>query len=297
MTKRAFLFAIALVLVAVAVNLPEPDSVPALGKPPKVNVVPTPSTMPDMSWRAIPAVSGTTTVPSVAIQGGSSAIRGRVTVDGAPAENATIRIDRFVGDKIKSIDIKSDKDGNYSLNNVVGGRYRVRAFRRPDVTMTTPQIIFLSANEQRSLNIALRRYTSGYVIASAIAPSPPYLGQTANVAVSVTSQNVDDSGTVRSSGQNGVVLQLQSDVGRSIVSANPVTTTGRGVAQWTIRCNSLTNQGLSVIFPDGTTQTVAVASCQPVPPPTTATTVAPSTGSASAVTPTTKVRGKSGKND
>lgn len=286
LTKRALWIALALVLVMVLINLPEPSTVPALRRPPKVRVVPTPSTMPDFSGNVIPAVAGTTTIPIAALEGGTAVISGKVTVGGAPAEGATVRIDRFVGEKSKGVELKTDKDGSYALRNLPGGRYRVRAYRKPDATLTMPQITFLSAGEQRAINISLNRYSSGFVVSPAIAPNPPILGQSANIAVSVMSQGVDDAGVVRSMGQNGVQLRLATDSGRSIVSANPVSTSGRGVAQWTITCNSLSNQGLSVYLPDGTAINLAVASCQmppetTVPPATTAPTQSAAPGSAS----------------
>ncbi len=272
LTKRAFAVAGALLAVSIAINLPEPDSVPALAKPPAVKVAPTSSTMASFEAQPLSAVGGSTTVPGVGLKGGSSTIRGKVTINGAAASGATVRIDRFVGDKSAGADLKTNEAGEYSLGGIPGGRYRVRAFRKPDATLTTPQVIFLSAGESRSLDIPLSRYNSGFVVSSAIAPNPPRVGETANIAVSITNQGVDDSGVARSSGQNGVTLTLITQSGRTIISANPTTTSGRGVATWTIRCEGLGDQGLSIGLPDGSTAPVNVAACQ-LPPPTTTSTV------------------------
>lgn len=271
MTKRAFLIAIGLVAIALVITLPEPSSVANLPASPKLKASVSSTTQPAFEDLDLRKVSGTTAIPGAEIRGGNATIRGKVSVGGALVEGATVRIDRFVGDKTATLDVTSNAEGHYSFSGIEGGRYRVRAFRRPDATMGKPEVIFLSKGESRSLDLNMTRYGSGINVGYSVAPDPPRIGQSANVAVSVLGTGVDANGVARSLGQNGISLTLQAASGRTIMSANPVVTSGNGVATWTLRCNSLTDQGLSVVLPDGSIYNVNVASCQP--PPTTTTTL------------------------
>src|SRR5579862_4595349 len=67
---------------------------------------------------------------------GMATLNGTVTSNGTPVGGATVIAERFVGTTSTQQTATSAVDGTYSFTNVVGGRYRVRAFRTPDMGMS-----------------------------------------------------------------------------------------------------------------------------------------------------------------
>jgi hypothetical protein len=262
----------ALVVAGLLVSGCVSSQVSTLPDPPKVKVKPTITTVPDLSGISIPPVDGTTSTVPVAMKGGTAALSGVVTAGGQPLPGSVVHIDRFLGERSVGVDLTTGADGRYGIDGLQGGRYRVRAFHAPDATMPAPQIFFLNGGDKHTLDLQLDRYSSDAVFGANIAPSPPLLGQTANLVVALTTKSVDTGGVARSSGKSGVVVQLLSAGGRAILTPNPVVTDGSGKAQWTLRCDSLDDQGLTAVFPDGSQRQVNVAPCEL--PPTTTTTLA-----------------------
>jgi hypothetical protein len=264
-------------------------SVAPLPAPPPVSEVPTSTTLADFSNVSLPRVNGTTTTVPAAFRGGSAQIQGRVTLGGGPVAGATVRIERYDSDNVSgTLDITTDAEGRYVANSLHGGRYRVRAFRAPDAGMGAAQVFFLGANENRGLDLAMTTYTGGLTVSASVTPDPPVLGLQATVTVSVSTRGVDGSGVARSIPSAGVPVTLVSSGGRAIVSANPMTTGANGRAAFTVQCNALDRQGLSVIVPGAAATSINVASCEM---PTTTTASLPpddTTVTTAAVTSTTR---------
>jgi hypothetical protein len=182
-----------------------------------------------------------------------------------------VRIERFVDDRTVGTTVTTNAAGAYSLGNLQGGRYRVRAFRTPDLTAPQAVTFFLGAGENHATDLALDKFGGSINVSAGIAPDPPILGETANVVVSLTTKGVDSTGVARSFGAPSVPLLLGTAGGRVVVSANPVATNASGQATWTIYCASLDAQTLTVTLPDATSYPVNVSACK-TPPPTTSTT-------------------------
>ncbi len=246
-------------------------SVPPLPSPPTVAVAPTSTSVPDYSGTSIPKASGSTTTSPVQIRGGGAVLQGRVLLGGAPVGGAGVHIDRFEGAGTSGLDTTTQPDGTYRFDGLLGGRFRIRAYRPPDATMNAAQVFFLNVNETRSIDLNVSSYSGGPAnIAAAIAPNPPVLGELANVAVAVTTRGVDSSGVARSIGIPNVWITLVAGSGRSIVPPAAVITDGNGRARFQLRCASLDNQQLTIVLPDGTAEPLNLAACQ-LPPPTTTT--------------------------
>jgi hypothetical protein len=256
-------------------------AVAPLPPPPPVSELPSSTTLADFSNVALPRVNGTTTSTTVSFRGGAAQIQGRVTLGGAPVGGATVRIERFDGDVVSgTLDVQSEGNGNYRADSLTGGRYRVRAFRAPDAGMGQAQVFFLGATETRALDLAMTAYSGGTTVNAFVTPDPPVLGQVATLTVSVSTRGVDASGVARSIPSAGVPVQLVSSGGRGILSSNPATTGSNGRATFSIQCNSLDRQSLSVIVPGAAPTSINVASCQM---PTTTTTAPPEDATATTV--------------
>ena len=262
------------------------NSVAPLPAPPRVSVPPTSSSLPDYSGISIAPVKGATTTSVIGIRGGAAVITGIARLNGAPAAGATVHLDRFVDDKSSGLDVVTGADGRYRADGLLGGRYRVRAFRSPDATTNSPQVFFVGLTETKNLDLTLNPYTGNPGLGVAVAPDPPLLGELANFAASITTQQVDSSGVARTVGVAGVQLRLDSAGGRALTSGNIAVTDGSGRATWQFRCVALDSQGLTLTFPDGRTQDVNVATCRVPPPTTTTTTTLPGAGDAVGTTTT-----------
>jgi hypothetical protein len=245
-------------------------AVSPLPSPPKVDKVPTATTLADFSTVSIPSVDGTTTtVKPAGFKGGRAIIKGRALIGGTGAGGATVRIERYNGDAIAgSVDVTAGPDGGYVADGLVGGRFRVRAFRTPDATMAAAQIFFLGGSDTKTLDLTMQTYSGGLNLSSSISPNPPILGDIATLTIAVTSRGVDNSGVARSIGQAGASVQIISSGGRGVVSTNPQVTGANGRASFTIQCNSLERQGLSAIVEGGTPVPLSAATCE-LPPTTT----------------------------
>ena len=248
------------------------SAIKPLPRPPEVKTPPTSSAVPDFSGTSIVPVKGVTTTSTIPIRSGSASIRGRVMSGGAPVGGATIRIERFVDDKSTSIDVSANGEGAYAAENIAGGRYRVRAFRPPDATMTEASVFFLGASEAKSLDLNLGRFGGSTDVRASIAPDPPILGEVSRLTVAVSTRGVDSAGTARSIGVANQVVTLITAGGRALGSPSAAVTDGSGRATWTLQCVALDSQGLSVILADGSSYNINVAGCQL--PPTTTTVVA-----------------------
>lgn len=152
---------------------------------------------------------------------------------------------------------------------IIGGRYRVRAWRPPDLALTTPAILFVAAGQNQALPITLSRYT-GTAVTSNIVPSPPIIGQLADVLVRVTSQLVDNQGYVRGSSVAGASVTIASSGGWTPVGPPTKISDVNGTADFKVVCTSLGDTGLSAIVGGNDTFGLATPACVEPPPLTTA---------------------------
>ena len=242
--------------------LPPPPSTAALA----------PTTAPvDYSGVALPTAGGRTTTTAVALQVGKATLKGRVVgPDGAAIESATVRIERLVGTAVATTDVPTAADGSWALLNAIGGRYRLRAWRPPDLAMVTPASVFLGASETGTVDLTLERHF-GTTPAPAIAPARPVAGQPANLVVQVTTRSVDAGGIVQGVPIVGVAVELGSTGGWTVVAGNPTVTDAGGRARWEVVCAAPGVQPLRLLVNHAEPFQLALPACvePPAPPPST----------------------------
>jgi hypothetical protein len=151
-------------------------------------------------------VAGRTRTP-VVMGPGPANLSGTVAGPEGPVAGAVVHVERLVGDAAADANVTTGPDGGWALGRVLGGRYRVRAWRAPDLALLEPQVFFLEATGSRHTNLALSRF-GGTAAASAVAPDPPTVGQPANLAFRITQRAVDGGGTVRTVPMARVPTQL-----------------------------------------------------------------------------------------
>jgi hypothetical protein len=251
----------------------------------------------DLSSVGLTAVSGRTTT-TVAVQGGQATLNGSVQGPDGPVAGAVVHAERLVGDGVGSAELTTQADGSWQLPGVRGGRYRVRAWRPPDLSLVNPQIFLLGSAESKSLTLRLDRY-NGPAVTSSIAPNPPIVDSPANLVVMLGTRSVDDRGVVRTAPITATV-QLTGPGAWVVHTPNPTNTTGPGRASWDLTCQQGGSNPLGIIVSgtavDGSPVTgsfpLDVAACMIAPPPTappTTATTAPAT-TVPATTTTTRPR-------
>ena len=232
--RRAVLFTVlgAAVLVAGACTHKS-----AFDYPPPPSVIDDSSTTtPDYSGVALARVPGRTTT-SIDNGPGQAHLSGTVQAPEGAVPGATVHVERVVGDATVATDVATNPDGTWKLDNVKGGRYRVRAFRPPDLAQTSPAIFFLNGNENKTLNLQVQHY-NGTGATGVIAPNPPRVGQPSNLAVQVTAVIVDPAGIVRIAPQVGVQVDLSGSGSWQFQSATTQVTGANGEAVWNLVCGS-----------------------------------------------------------
>src|SRR5205807_2321830 len=131
---------------------------------------------PDYSDVQLHAVSGRTTSTTVPFGPGQATLNGNVSGPDGVEPNAVVHIERLVGSAVGTMDIPTNPDGTWSVPNVLGGRYRVRAWRAPDLALTEPAVFFLGATDSKQVALPLTKY-DGRSAMAAIAPRPAVIGQ------------------------------------------------------------------------------------------------------------------------
>lgn len=250
--------------------------------PPPSTVPEEQTTVPDYSSVELARVSGRTTT-TINNSPGQAHISGFVVAPQGAVPGATVHVERLVGDGVLALDVATNPDGSFHVDNVQGGRYRLRAWRVPDLALTTPSIFFLGGTENKTgLNLQVNQYT-GTNVAPVIAPNPPSVGDPANLAVQVTTVVVDPTGIVRATPMVGVQVDLQGSGSWQLQSSSTAFTDGFGQALWHLTCTSTGAQPLSAAV-NGVSYPLNLPACQPsfdnTPPPP------PESPSTTAFTPT-----------
>lgn len=282
---------LALVTVTVMGAACTPGAVAPLPKPPSVPDTTTTVAI-DLSAIGLGEISGRTTT-TLAMQPGEATIAGSVVGAQGPVPGAVVRAERIVGDASGSIDVVTDAEGKFAFTTMVGGRYRVRAWKpEPDnLALVDPEVFFLEATESKVLALAVRTY-QGVTVSSDMAPDPPMITEPANLVVQVVDRAVDPQGIVRGSPVVGARVELFGAGDWRLRTANPAVTDGAGRAAFTLECQRAGNQPLSVVVGDSLSFPLDIPPCGVPPeaaPTPTSTTAAPagSTSSTARVVTTT----------
>jgi len=225
------------------------------------------------------AVTGKATTTTRPIGGGKGAIFGRVidTDGGTPVPGAFIRA-TYYGDPSKPevIEALSADDGTYRFDQVLGGQWRVRAWKTPQLATLADETFFLGYTEQRQLDLKVKA-AEDYTVTSSLAPNPPFTGSPVEVAVLVLNQTVDDNGVVHRSGIGGTPVTLNI-TGRWYLATDATQTTDSGGrAAWTVTCMEVGSQPISAIV-GGREWPLNLPGCHDPMETTTTTTTAPPPG-------------------
>lgn len=265
--------AVVALVAAACSSSSEPSAAPQTTVP-ETTAVPATTTTPTTR----PAVTSTTLRPTTTVSTllqlgpGEASIGGTVLGPAGPVDGAVVRVERLVGKLVAPTDVTTTAGGSWQVPSILGGAYRVRAFRPPDLGMSPVESFFLGATERKTLDLRLPA-VAGERILAVVTPSPPRIGQPANVTVTVGVGRVDAEGRAQVTARPNVVLTLAPGPGILLESAPTVLTNAEGAGAWTIRCAVEGASTLSLGVGTGVTQvTIPACAAAPVAPATTATT-------------------------
>lgn len=174
-----------------------------------------------------------TTIPA-ALGPGQARLFGTVMGPGGPVDGAVVRVERFVGQSRASTDVRT-QGGTWTLDAVLGGAYRVQAFRPPDLAQGQAQSFFLGASESKEVALSLFRYGDNSLTAT-VDPNPPVVGASTLLTVTSADSDVDLNGQVVSVGRPGVRMQIVFSSGLGLETSALAVTDANGSASWRFRC-------------------------------------------------------------
>jgi hypothetical protein len=259
---------------------------PPATAPVVVTTAPTlPSKLPAVSEAAVPGSPAST---PLRIGPGRATLNGTVLGPSGPVGGATVEADRLVGDQTAIAKATTAADGSWSIGTILGGRYRVRAWQQPSLTLTSPQILFLGATQTYTQTLRLSAFT-GPIVAAAVAPAGPVVGQTDNLVVQVSNPTVGPDGVERDLPDAGVSVTLTDGPQWLVQNGNPLPTGSNGQVLFQVSCQAPGSNPLSAAVGTGTTVSLQLPDCA-APPTTTSvppTTVASTTTSSTCPPATT----------
>jgi hypothetical protein len=236
---------------------------------------------------AVKSRESTTTRP---LGGGKASIAGRVVdTDGASVPGAFVRA-TYYGDpgKPEAIEALSLDDGTYRFDQVLGGRWRIRAWKAPAMATLEDNTFFLSFTENRNLDLKVKAATD-YVVTSSMAPTPPFTGSPVQLAVLVMSQSVDDEGVVHRTPVGGAAVTLNV-IGKWSLGADATQATEyNGRAAWTLTCAAEGQQPITAVV-GGRDWPLNIPAC--LDPASTSTTTATTLPPGASTTSSTKPKPK-----
>lgn len=198
--------------------------------------------LPDTRTVMLPPVTGKPrgepdrSVPRLPVRGGGASLRGTVLGPDGPVEGATVRLERFVGDEFGREDIATNAEGRWEASGLIGGRYKVRAWARPDLATIEPQATFLSNKDgAANLDIRVERF-DGEQIQGALDIPDPAVGQIVTLRGLVTRVEVNEDGIVSGVGLEGREVELVVLGGIRIVGPKKAETDADGFVELSVVC-------------------------------------------------------------
>jgi len=241
------------------------------------------TTLADTATVQLPTVPGQTTLAPLAVSPGPASIGGTVVDDtGAPVGAATVSVQRVVGSRVAAAQVTSAPDGTWGVQGILGGAYRVRAWRAPDLAQPSATVVFVPATGTTpALTLTVDHYT-GTSVQAAVSPNPPALGAPADLLVQVNSATVGTDGVVRQAPVAGAEVTIDATGDWSVAGPALEVTGANGQVVWQATCESPGPQPVAVTVNGGGSVGLSLPNC--AAPPSTTTTSSSSTTSSTALT-------------
>lgn len=261
MRRRVGLLVVALGLLAACSTgqryepLPVPEGVEDL--PATSSTVP-----PDLDEVGLPRAEGATTTVPAAIRPGPVTIVGRVDGPDGPVGGALVRLERLTEGGTAELVVPTAADGTWNVAGVVGGRYRIRAWKPPALGMLRARLVFVESPRSQPFVLRLDRFEA-IRFDAAVAPDPPVVDEEANLKVRVTTRQVTSDGRVRFEPAVGIAVRVFGTGDWIVLSSNPGFTDGAGSVTFLVECGQVGSQPLSAVLDDGQVEPLELPPCVP----------------------------------
>jgi hypothetical protein len=260
-----------LLIVAAACSSDSPAAAPETTSPALTTLAPTTTAVAAPSTTGRPTTTATTVRPTTTLTTllgfgpGDASIVGTVTGPAGPVDGAIVRVERLVGKDVASQDVTTAGGGTWGVTFILGGSYRIRAFKPPDFGSSPTAAVFLAANERKIVDLKMPAATGDRITAT-VSPNPPRVDQTATITIQVGTGRVDDQGRPAITPRPGVPLSLAPAAGIALEGTPQALTDGNGTAAWRFRCLAEGANTFQLTVGTGLTQ-VTIPSCGPGAPP------------------------------
>jgi hypothetical protein len=209
-------------------------------------------------------------VPPLPVYGGQASIGGVVEGPDGPVAGATVKIERWVGERSGSVNVTAGDGGRFSARGLLGGRYRVRAWLEPNLTATQSEVLFLAAEGgSANVTVTLERF-EGLRLQASLDVSAINVGDTARLRALLTRSAVGSDGIVSGEPVPATAIQITATPGLTVGGTSPASTGSDGMVTWPVKCEregsfsvSLTTEGAA------TSYTLPTCGPRPVTPPST----------------------------
>ncbi len=195
-------------------------------------------------------------LPPVQVLGGEARLSGTVTTGGDPVAGATVRLTRAVDTGRATHDVTTGPDGGWAVDDLLGGRYAVQAWKAPSLALDRAENVFLAAGDEREFQLDLDRVLAGGTLAVSVSTGgdDPVVGEPISLEVRAF-EELDGAIIPFVGGLISMTAFDNWDIDRISASAD-----GDGVGTWTAIC---TEAGVQKITVDvaGTTHTLAPRAC------------------------------------
>ncbi len=227
-------------------------TVPPPAESPRAAAAPTTTTVPglsaeDLRVRNVAPLEGEP--PPVFIRDlddGATVLRGRVTdASGGPVEGATVRLERVTVYTEQRMETSTNDEGYWQVRSLSGGRYRIRAWRQPDLAAAEPGAVFVENGGTANVDLALEQ-PARFDLRLADAPALPRFGEESRFTFRVTSGSVNENGQVAPLPLEGVAIDFPSTDRWVTVGADEGSTDADGRATWTAECAALGSESVTV---------------------------------------------------
>ena len=242
---------VAIALVAAACGGSKDKPVPTVPptEPPSTTVPPS-TTTPIVTLPGSPRTS--TTVPASLGPGGAS-LSGTVNGPDGAVSGATVVVERLAGQRPASATMRTDDNGSWSIDSVLGGAYRVRAYKSPELGQISPLTFFLGADERRSVAVNLNRFGDNSITAS-VDPRPPMVDQPTTLVITVGTGRIGEDGTPTIQPRPAARLQLLGGEGVAVEEPSSQLTDGDGHASFRVHCTATGIFQLTLVVGGGVTR-------------------------------------------
>lgn len=226
----------------------------------------------------LPTVGGGGATGEVPLGPGPLTFTGTVQGPEGPVPGATVRAERFVGTRSAGVDLLTGPEGTFELAGVLGGVWRFRAWRAPDLAMPRALVAYVRVDEPPGPLVLGTERVGGRLAVASTNPQPARPDEPATIAVRITDQRVTDDGIITAEPVANLAVRVVSAPGWRIVGPAQGLTDGSGTIVFDVVCTRAGAAAITLATADGDALTVDVPPCEEPPPPPTG--ASPTTGPA-----------------